>query len=608
MIRSQHVLKSFTSREVRRYIACVDTEARIEKSGEEEYQTLRVGYIEYYRLRENGVYHLIDSDVFNTVEGFWDSLIKHLHLKMVLTVYCHNYNYDAVILKFNTFLPQYFKVIRAVSEPDIFFIKARRGTSTVLFIDSGNYFKTSLEGLGKSLGFEKLKVDYETVSDDDLMVYLKQDVRILAEAVCRLNEFAIKEELGSTCVSAASFAFWVFRKRFMRHKIFIHDDESVLLLEREGYYGGRTEAWVIGRIETPVYVLDVNSMYPYVMQQYAYPVRLLGEYHSLSVGVLKKLMGDKSVVARVTVNTEYPIYPCRVGDNLIFPVGEFETVLTTPEIEYALAHGHVETVGQVAVYERQPLFVDYVNYFYNKRLEYKEQHNDAYQMLCKLLLNSLYGKFGQRLPSYIPCDYEGIIPEGCMEWEEIDAETYEVHEYRTVLGKVYERIKCGESYESFPAIAAHVTAYARMYLWYLVFFAGLRNVYYMDTDSLFVSEEGYNRLKDKIDDKKLGAIKLEYVSKGAEIYGAKDYRLDNRVKLKGVKLNHKDTIQVSETTYVQVQFPSFLSSIRAGKDGTVVVTRITKHLSRLYRKGKVLDNGLVSPFRLPEDAPIIPSY
>jgi len=50
-----------------------------------------------------------------------------------------------------------------------------------------------------------------------------------------------------------------------------------LKLEREGYNGGRNECFYIGTLNSQKYYkLDVNSMYPYVMQNNKYPVELLG--------------------------------------------------------------------------------------------------------------------------------------------------------------------------------------------------------------------------------------------------------------------------------------------------------------------------------------------
>jgi len=83
-----------------------------------------------------------------------------------------------------------------------------------------------------------------------------------------------------------------------------------------------------------------------------------------------------------------------------------------------------------------------------------------------------------------------------------------------------------EASNSFVAIASFVTAYARCYLWELIEKAGEENVLYMDTDSLFVTKKGYENLKDYLDNKELGKLKLEDVTEDLTIWGAKLYKFE----------------------------------------------------------------------------------
>ena len=51
------------------------------------------------------------------------------------------------------------------------------------------------------------------------------------------------------------------------------------------------------------------------------------------------------------------------------------------------------------------------------------------------------------------------------------------------------------AYDSCPIIASTVTAYARCYLFDIMRKAGLENVLYCDTDSVFLTEDGYEGIR-----------------------------------------------------------------------------------------------------------------
>jgi len=164
---------------------------------------------------------------------------------------------------------------------------------------------------------------------------------------------------------------------------------------------------------------------------------------------------------------------------------------------------------------------------------------------------------------------------------------------RYLLGEVFELKSYSESYNSFPAICAHVTAYARLYLWSLMQMAGTGNYFYCDTDSLIVNDAGMDNLTDVLDDTKLGFMKHEETVHKLIIHGLKDYEKDSKVVIKGIR---KNAVKLSEGVYRQEQWSSFKGLLHSGDINTYTVKIVTKHLSRKYTKGIVLDNGTVTPF------------
>jgi len=153
-----------------------------------------------------------------------------------------------------------------------------------------------------------------------------------------------------------------------------------------------------------------------------------------------------------------------------------------------------------------------------------------------------------------------------------------------------------ESAGSHPAIAAHVTANARMLLWSLVADAGRDNVYYCDTDSLLVNDTGLNRLRARIDATRLGALKHEGTYTDWEIRGAKDYRFGDKTKLKGVRPSAE---WLDADTVRQEKWSGLKGLLRAGNLDRPTTRLIEKHLSRRYDKGVIGPDGCVSPWLLP---------
>ena len=218
-----------------------------------------------------------------------------------------------------------------------------------------------------------------------------------------------------------------------------------------------------------------------------------------------------------------------------------------------------------------------------------------YDHFCKILLNCLYGKFGQRAENWTKI---GDAPDEPDRVEDL----YVVgggprRKLRYLLGEVFELVSYSESFNSFPAIAAHVTAFARMHLWDLMKVAGRGNYYYCDTDSLLVDTTGLARLESYIDPDELGKLKIEYQTQGVTIYGAKDYVTDIKSVSKGIR---PDAERLENGVYRQDRWASLQGLLRSNDVATYTVTKVTKTLKRQYLKGTVLDDGSVIPLILHE--------
>jgi len=472
----------------------------------------------------------------------------------------------------------------------------KKGRQALCLIDTFNYFRSSLKDLGDAVGLPKLKMPSKKAKPEDWLTYCQRDVEIIKASMLAYLTFIKDNNLGNFQYTIAAQAFTAYRHRFMPPMVFIDNSVKALDMARAAYHGGRTEAFFIGEQKGDFYLLDVNSMYPCVMAFNLFPQALVSVYNRTPVNDIPELLKSYCLVADVDLVTTENVFPMRSKEGLLFPVGKFRTMLSTPELTYAYYKGYIRKVHRVALYTRGNLFEKYIRLLYSLRKSYQTQDNKAFEFLCKLMLNSLYGKFGQSGRVYE--DVGKTDSNDIKSWTEWDADTHQVIKCRQFAGVIQNYKTEGESFNSHPAIACHVTAYARMMLWQLICTAGIDNVYYCDTDSLVVNRKAHQALSSLYLGDDLGELKLVKRFKCMVIYGPKDYEFGNLVKIKGVSKKAK---KLDESQYRQEMFSRFRGMLREGDLDTMKVTQVTKYLHRIYKKGTVLPDGKIEPFKVTGD-------
>lgn len=591
-MRQPHYLSTVNSQEYPRHCVWVDTETdQVPINQTDVKHVLNFGWACYRRRSRGHRWSKPEWYRFTSIDQFWLWLTEHIGPKESYTIFAHNWGFDFPVLQgFDWLQNNEWELKTAVVDSPPVILKYRKDGRTLRFIDTLNIWRMSLKQLGKSVGIDKREMPDTWDDENEADEYCKRDVEIIMLAIIKWFEFLRVNEFGGFAPTLASQALKTYRHRFMHHDIFIDSNETALGIARSGYYGGRTECFYRGEIKERLYQLDVNSMYPAVMRDNPMPTKLIGVYKRVNHLELRKIICTRSAMCDVSLNTDEPVYPTRQDGRLIFPVGEFRTVLSTPELAYALDHGHVKHINQVALYNQDVIFSDYINYLYNLRLKAKQRGDDAAYFYIKIMLNSLYGKFGQRGRVYETID--NVDSHDIATWVEIDADTMTRHAYRQFGGMVQKLTDEPESRESHPAIAAHVTAFARMELWRLYNVSGRENLFYSDTDCVVVNQVGFDNLDKHVDSERLGALKLEGVINSGHIYGAKDYVFDYNYKLKGVRSN---ALWLSPNQVEQDQWVGLKGMIARGDVSAPITKRIIKNLSREYKKGTTIVSGRVVP-------------
>lgn len=592
-MRESHTLNPLKRCVMPEHVIFVDTEtdAYPRKDGK-TYQLLKLGVAISARFRRDGKKAHKEVYRFKTKEDFWSYVDSKAQKKTVLYLISHNAVFDFTVLGHTENLTRAGYKCGFVYDGGMTFIaKWRRENHTIMILDNTNWFKGKLEKWGKELDLPKLKMPKGLKDEDKWFTYCERDTEILYQLFRWYIRFLSTNDLGSWKYTIASSAFTSYRHRFMRHPIYIPDESEDSDIARESYHGGRTECFRIGEYnEGPYYKLDINSMYPFVMHNNNYPVCFEERYKSPNMVKTRRTTETHCIIADCTLSAKLPYFVHRKDNRNIYPIGEFRTVLTTEEYQLAYSNGWVKEVHDVCVYRKRRIFREYVNFFYKVKERAGQDGKPLIRAFAKLYLNSLYGKFGQRgfLDRVIGDDNESTLRVS----HGYNIRTGERFTIRQIGHQVLYSEKGGESYNAFCAIASHVTANARLYLYDCITRMGRENCFYCDTDSVICNQQGLDRIKSLLDNSKLGFWKVEGIAESVSITAPKHYTFGSKIVLKGVRKNAE---KLGNNKYKQEIWPGFNSILNSGEERYYTFYQV-KILSPNIKSGRVQNDGLIVPF------------
>jgi hypothetical protein len=284
---------------------------------------------------------------------------------------------------------------------------------------------------------------------------------------------------------------------------------------------------------------DVNSLYPYIMKINKFPV-----------GIIRKFIGDITILNKddyywfgdCDISTKKELYQpylqlhinTKNGMRTISPNGSFNMILNSCEYYNSLKDYNIK-INHGYFFDSKNIFNEFVDDLYNLRLKYPK--TDPMNMTCKLIMNSLYGRFAMK-PIYTDQVFvnKNIFLKLAEKYEIIDFLDLKDDEF---FCSFINPDNLDKELKISIGIASAVTAYSRVYI--SQFKNNLKyNLYYTDTDSIFIVSD----LEDKFINNEIGNFKLEYIFKEGIFLGPKIYAgitNDNKYicKIKGYK-NPKD--------------------------------------------------------------------
>lgn len=394
---------------------------------------------------------------------------------------------------------------------EIYFEVKKSRVNKVKILDSLKIFPNfSVERVaeGFDLPIRKLEIDYKekrpighklTSQEVD---YIRNDVEIMARAL----HIMFEQGLNKMTIAGDAFSSYKqfvpgFRKRFpVLPKIV---DEDIRL----SYRGGFTYVNEIYK-EKPVgkgICIDKNSMYPSKMVQqplpYGKPVYFEGKYKldpSMPLFIQSltcKFELKKGKIPNIQLKNNLSFIP---NEYLSSSNNELVTLsLCSPDYELFRENYYITDItyhGGWKFKECKGMFDDYINYWMDQKIKAGKEGNQPMRQIAKLMLNSLYGRFGLSISArqkYPYLDHEGIVRYGLLPEEQREPVYIPVACFITSYGRV-DTIRTSQKIRDYSLKKYGRDAYL-----------------YSDTDSIhcMLNDEDLEALKDEIfiDDYALGA-------------------------------------------------------------------------------------------------------
>jgi hypothetical protein len=464
----------------------------------------------------------------------------------------------------------------------------------LVLTDSWSWLRVRVEDMAKTMRRRKLELPANNSGKSAWLARCADDVDILAKALCTLMDWWDENELGKWGITGSSCGWAAARHKMPPKSILVGPDNQRSQFERKAIYGGRREAWFVGHVATVTASdYDFVGAYPTVVAHLPIPRKALGHFQSLPSDSPALRASTIGVIAEVTVTTEMPCAPVRIGGEVWWPIGTFHTVLCTPEITLALELGATVEIGPGYSYSLARGLSNWAEWCLKTQADHSGHTPELARMMAKGWGRSVIGRFAQRNSQEIlrrPATRFGWHLE-----HGIDNQSGAPLDIVTMGGEERWLRKDVEGRETFPAVFAWVESCCRAALSRTVLSRPKGRVLQCDTDGWLERERPSARPP------RLPEVPLPFVvaRKGryehVRVQAATQLWLDAERRTAGVG---RSALEIATDRYSWWDWPSLRWQLQHGDPGTFTRTKREAVIRGESVKRWVLADGTTRPVQV----------
>lgn len=362
-------------------------------------------------------------------------------------------------------------------------------------------------------------IDWFRANEALWVPYMNQDSAVIAELCMKLNTYIHKFGYDMRDTITISGMAWklLLKTCYNVNKVKIPNHVSLSRFIRDGIYGGRVILWkrkFDSKIDKDELIsLDANSLYPSAMYLYYYPcgtMKLIkNEAHMIDLLMREKKLFMAEVTVKVP-NHRCPLFPYRTpkkkgsSPKLIYKCGEMTGVYTSVELMDLMHDGGSIVKFHRGVYwtKKAKIFRNLIDYLYRERKKLKKDKND-FQSVIKIVLNSFYGKTMEKI------DSQTVFSNSPDPKKTKHYNTF--HSKPLPNGQFEQHFTINNYRETKPFhLSAFILSYSRHIMNNLMRVVGKENIYYSDTDSVYIKRSAAGKLGPEFLHNELGGFKNDY--------------------------------------------------------------------------------------------------
>lgn len=534
---------------------------------------------------------LVKNDKYRANYGYdLESFLNYILNKRAI-IYFHNLKFDS------SYILYYFikhKIKFDISEKNgvIYSIKF----NDIELRDSLNFLPMTLENVGKTYCKTYNKLHYEDYLKPYNYKPNKYDIKYCCYDVYTLKEglTTYLEELKNVLkengapntakkvsrkITNAGIAYEAFKEITNIEKICERTTREMFDILRPSYSGGFVYAkggTYEATAETPIIMIDENSMYPDKYANYPMPIGraipitseddIFNGFAVINITIRYKLKKGYIPIISQGFNkyggTNYKEFS-EDYETMTITSEDFRFILIFYECDYSFNYGFRWNT-------KSGVFKKYADVF----MELKARSTGVRREIAKKLLNMCYGKtamsgINEKKKYYIDSE-EDVVRSSILEYEEDDTQLQYFH------------------------IGIAICAYARADLFSNMLLIGCENVLYTDTDSikfLLKDESILNKLK--LDDKKLGYWKIEGKPELFKPLAPKKYIYyeNNRIKVTSAGFPHNSVFEALNCPYYKNDKGEYESLPMPKNDAIGFIAKFDFGLQVKCKQSKMVEGG-----------------